>query len=128
YASFDPAFARTVGRNPSRADALLFLLLGGAIALGVMERGPVVVFGCLVLPPLAALRVAPGLGAAMAISAAIGAFCSVAGFSLAYRIHLPTGPTRVATAAGCWLAFTAAPPLRPPPVPPPRPGATVPRA
>jgi ABC-type Mn2+/Zn2+ transport system permease subunit len=108
FASFDPDFARTIGRNPSRADALLFLLLGGAIALGVMEAGPVVVFGFLVLPPLAALRVAPGLGAAMAISAAIGAVCSVAGFSLAYRIDLPTGPTSVALAAGCWLAFTAA--------------------
>jgi ABC-type Mn2+/Zn2+ transport system permease subunit len=107
-ASFDAEFSRTIGRNPARADALLFLLLGGAIALGVMDAGPLVVFGFLVLPPLAALRVAPRLGAAMAISAAIGAFCSVGGFSLAYRADLPTGPTSVALAAGCWLAFTAA--------------------
>jgi ABC-type Mn2+/Zn2+ transport system permease subunit len=106
-ASFDPEFARTVGRSPERADALLFLLLGGAIALGVMEAGPLVVFGFLVLPPLAALRIAPGLGAAMAISAAIGAVCSVGGFSLAYRVDLPTGPTSVALAAAFWLALTA---------------------
>jgi ABC-type Mn2+/Zn2+ transport system permease subunit len=106
-ASFDAEFARTIGRDPGRADALLFLLLGGAIALGVMEAGPLVVFGFLVLPPLAALRVAPGLGAAMAISAAIGAVCSVGGFSLAYRVDLPTGPTSVALAAACWLALTA---------------------
>src|SRR5262245_20015747 len=81
-ASFDAEFARTIGRNPKRADALLFVLLGGAISLGVMEAGPLVVFGFLVLPPLAALRVAPGLGVAMAISAAIGAVCSVGGFAL----------------------------------------------
>jgi len=108
FASFDPDFARTIGRNPSRADGLLFVLLGGAIALGVMETGPVVVFGFLVLPPLAALRVAPRLGAAMAISAAIAALCSVAGFALSYRVDLPTGPTSVALAAACWLVFTVA--------------------
>ncbi len=106
-ASFDAEFARTIGRNPARADALLFGLLGGAIALGVMEAGPLVVFGFLVLPPLAALRVAPGLGAAMAIAAAIGAVCSLGGFSLAYRADLPTGPTSVALAAVFWLALTA---------------------
>jgi len=106
-ASFDPEFARTVGHDPRRADALLFLLLGGAISLGVMDAGPLVVFGFLVLPALAALRVAPGLGAALAIAGAIGAACSVGGFAVAYRLDLPTGPTSVALAAGCWLAAVA---------------------
>lgn len=106
-ASFDPEFARTIGRRPARADALLFLLLGGTIAVGVMEAGPLVVFGFLVLPALAALRVAPGLGSALAISAAIGALCSVGGFELAYRADLPTGPTSVALAAGCWITAAA---------------------
>jgi ABC-type Mn2+/Zn2+ transport system permease subunit len=107
-ASFDAVFARTIGRNPVRADGLLFLLLGSAIAIGVMEAGPLVVFGFLVLPPLAALRVAPGLGSAMAISAALGALCSVGGFAIAYRVDLPTGPTSVALAAACWLGLTVA--------------------
>jgi len=106
-ASFDPEFARTVGHRPARADALLFLLLGGAIAVGVMKAGPLVVFGFLVLPALAALRVAPGLRAALAISTALGALCSVGGFELAYRIDLPTGPTSVALAAACWLTASA---------------------
>ena len=107
-ASFDPEFARSIGREPGRADALLFSLLGVAIALGVMDAGPLVVFGFLVLPALAALRVAPSLGAALAISAVIGALCSVSGFALAYRADLPTGPTSVALAAGCWLAASGA--------------------
>ncbi len=106
-ASFDPEFATTVGRSPTRGDAVLFLLLGGAIALGVMEAGPLVVFGFLVLPALAALRVAPGLGAALGIAAALGVLCSVGGFELAYRVDLPTGPTSVALAAGAWLAASA---------------------
>jgi ABC-type Mn2+/Zn2+ transport system permease subunit len=104
-ASFDAEFARTIGRRPARADALLFFLLGGAIALGVMDAGPLVVFGFLVLPALAALRVAPGLGSAMAIAAVIGALCSVGGFAVAYRADLPTGPTSVALAAACWVAL-----------------------
>src|SRR5262249_55140877 len=99
---------RTIGHNPVRADALLFVLIGGAIALGVMEAGPLVVFGFLVLPPLAALRVAPHLGVALALSAAVGALCSVGGFALAYHVDLPTGPGRWARPAG-----------RGPPCPPP---------
>jgi hypothetical protein len=106
-ASFDPEFARTIGRNPARADALLFALLGVAIALGVRDAGPLVVFGFLVLPALAALRVAPGLPSAMAIAAAIGAAASVGGFALAYRADLPTGPTSVALVAVIWLAVAA---------------------
>jgi hypothetical protein len=111
-ASFDPEFDRTLGRDPSRADALFFGLLGGAIALGVMDAGPLVVFGFLVLPPLAALRVAPGLVTAMWISASIASVCSVGGFALAYRVDLPTGPTSVALAALTWLLLSLAARLR----------------
>jgi hypothetical protein len=68
-----------------------------------MEAGPLVVFGFLVLPALSALRVAPGLGAAFAISGAIGVLASVGGFQVAYRADLPTGPTSVALAAAGWL-------------------------
>lgn len=106
-ASFDAEFARTIGHEPGRADALLFGLLGVAIALGVMDAGPVVVFGFLVLPALAALRIAPGLGAALTISAAIGVVCSISGFVLAYRADLPAGPTSVALAAAVWLVASA---------------------
>jgi ABC-type Mn2+/Zn2+ transport system permease subunit len=110
--SFDPEFARTVDRNPLRYDALLYALIGGSIALGVMEAGPLVVFGFLVLPALAALHLAPGLAAAFAISAAIGAASFLGGFALAYRADLPAGPVSVAVAAGFWLAAAALARLR----------------
>ncbi len=102
-ACFDPEFARTVGREPARADALLFLLLGSAISLGVMTAGPLVVFGFLVLPPLAALRLAPRLGLAFVLAAAVAAGASVGGFALAYHADLPAGPTSVALAGAAWL-------------------------
>jgi ABC-type Mn2+/Zn2+ transport system permease subunit len=107
-ASFDPDFARTLGKQPERGDALLYLLLGTTIALGVMAAGPLVVFACLVLPALAALALAPGLGAAIALSGAIGGAVSLAGFALAYRFDLPAGPVDVLLAATVWITAAAA--------------------
>jgi ABC-type Mn2+/Zn2+ transport system permease subunit len=110
--SFDPEFSRTLGRDPVRYDLLLYGLLGGGIALGVMTAGPLVVFGFLVLPALAALRLAPGLGSAFAISAALAALSFLGGFALSYRADLPAGPVCVAVAAACWAAASLAMRLR----------------
>ncbi len=110
--SFDPQFARTLGRNPLRYDLLLYLLIGAGVAIGVMTAGPLVVFGFLVLPALAALRVASGLLAAFAISAALAAFAFLGGFWLSYRADLPAGPTCVAVAGACWAAASIAMRLR----------------
>jgi len=102
--SFDPEFSRTLGREPVRYDLLLYLLIGGGIALGVMMTGPLVVFGFLVLPALAALRVAPGLVAAFCISAAVAALSFLGGFWISYQADLPAGPACVAVAGACWAA------------------------
>ena len=110
--SFDPEFARTIGRNPLRYDALLYALLGGSIALGVMNVGPLVVFGFLVLPALAALRIAPGIASAFVLSAAIAAISFVGGFAVAYCADLPAGPVGVAVAATIWAAIGLAAQLR----------------
>jgi ABC-type Mn2+/Zn2+ transport system permease subunit/TolB-like protein len=100
--SFDPEFARTIGRDPFRYDLLLYFLIGGGVALGVMTAGPLVVFGFLVLPALAALRLAPGLGSAFALSAVVAVLSFLGGFGLSYRADLPAGPVCVAVAGACW--------------------------
>jgi ABC-type Mn2+/Zn2+ transport system permease subunit len=110
--SFDPEFARTIGRDPLRYDLLLYFLIGGGIALGVMTAGPLVVFGFLVLPPLAALRVAPGLGSAFGISAVLAVVSFLGGFGLSYRADLPAGPVCVAVAGACWVLASLAMRLR----------------
>jgi ABC-type Mn2+/Zn2+ transport system permease subunit len=102
--SFDPEFSRTLGRDPLRYDLLLYLLIGGGIALGVMMTGPLVVFGFLVLPALAALRVAPGLVSAFCLSAGVAALSFLGGFWISYRADLPAGPACVAVAGACWAA------------------------
>jgi len=105
--SFDAEFSRTLGRNPVRYDLLLYFLIGGGIALGVITAGPLVVFGFLVLPSLAALRVASGLGSAFAISALLAAASFLGGFALSYQADLPAGPVCVAVAAAGWAASSA---------------------
>jgi hypothetical protein len=72
-----------------------------------MTAGPLVVFAFLVLPALAALRLARGVGAALALAAAIGGAVSLGGFALAYRADLPAGPVDVLLAAAVWLVAVA---------------------
>jgi ABC-type Mn2+/Zn2+ transport system permease subunit len=103
-ASFDPDFARSLGGEPTRTDVLLYALLGLAIAVGVTTAGPLVVFGFLTLPALAALRLAGSLRAAFALAAGVATASSLGGFLLAYHADLPAGPVEVAVAAGFWLA------------------------
>ncbi len=110
--SFDAEFSRTLGRNPIRYDMLLYFLIGGGIALGVITAGPLVVFGFLVLPSLAALRVASGLGAAFAISGLLAVASFLAGFTLSYHADLPAGPVCVAVAAAGWAASSVLARLR----------------
>jgi len=105
--SFDAEFSRTLGRDPVRYDLLLYCLIGGGVALGVITAGPLVVFGFLVLPSLAALRVAPGLASAFALSALLAATSFLAGFAISYRADLPAGPVCVAVAAVGWAASSA---------------------
>lgn len=101
--SVDPEFLRTLGRNPARYDAILYVLLGVAISLGVMLAGPLVVFGFLVLPGIAALRLAGSIAGAFAVACAVASAASLGGFALAWRADLPAGPVEVALAATPWL-------------------------
>ncbi len=101
--SFDAEFARTIGRNPARYDALLYLLLGVGISVGVMTAGPMVVFAFLVLPALAALRLTTHLAMTFLVAAAIATLCSLGGFELSYRADLPAGPVYVLLAAAVWV-------------------------
>ena len=110
--SFDAEFARTIGKDPARWDALLYFLLGVSISVGVMTAGPMVVFGFLVLPALAALRLTTHLFATFLVAAAIGTACSLGGFQIAYRADLPAGPVYVLLAALVWLAASASARLR----------------
>lgn len=98
--SFDPEVAVTLGRSVSAWQAVLFAIVGVTISLGVMTVGPMVVFGLLLLPPLAACRLVRGVLPLCVASSVIGAASACVGFIAAYRYDLPLGPTDVVVAAG----------------------------
>ncbi|HWO43881.1 MAG TPA: metal ABC transporter permease, partial [Candidatus Eisenbacteria bacterium] len=73
------------------------------IAIGVIMAGPLLVFGFMVLPPLAARPFAAGIASFFALSSTIGALTAIVGFYLSIALDLPLGPTDVAL--GCLALF-----------------------
>jgi ABC-type Mn2+/Zn2+ transport system permease subunit len=84
-------------------DILLYLLAGLSIAIGVIMAGPLLIFGFLVLPPLAARPLVRGMTSFLSLSSLLGLSMAVFGFYLSVRLDLPLGPTDVGL--GCVLLF-----------------------
>jgi ABC-type Mn2+/Zn2+ transport system permease subunit len=109
--SFDRELAMVFGRRVGLWDGLLYLLIGITISLGVMTAGPLVTFGFLVVPALAARRLTRRMLAFSMTASVLGAAAAFVGFWAAYRWDLPLGPSQVATAcvalmaAGAWNAI-----------------------
>lgn len=94
--SYDRDMAVTLGRSVALWDGLLYLLIGVTISLGVMTVGPLVIFGLLVVPPMAVLPWARGMASLSVLASAAGGLSAFAGFYFSYRLDLPLGPLIVA--------------------------------
>ena len=94
--SYDADMATTIGKKVILWDILLYLIIGIVISFGVMTVGPLVIFGFLLIPPVAARMVTRGIPLFCIVSSIIGVVASFAGFYISYRFDLPTGPTDVA--------------------------------
>jgi ABC-type Mn2+/Zn2+ transport system permease subunit len=105
--SFDRDLALVFGKRVVLWELLLYLLIGVTISLGVMSAGPIVTFGFLLLPPLAARFLSGGMLSFSLVAAIIGGVAAFAGFWGAYRFDLPLGPTQVGAAALCLLLAAA---------------------
>ena len=101
--SFDRELALVFGKSAALWDTLLYLTIGVTISLGVMVAGPIVTFGFLVVPPLAARLVTSHMVTFSLLAAAIGGVAAFVGFYCAYRFDLPLGPAQVAIASGALL-------------------------
>jgi ABC-type Mn2+/Zn2+ transport system permease subunit len=98
--SFDAEFARTIGYRARALDLLFYLTLGLTIAIAIKVVGTLLVFGYLVLPPVAALKLTRRLHMAFLISAGIAVTATVAGIYLSSwkDSNIPMGPAMVAAA------------------------------
>jgi len=98
FVSFDREMAITLGKQVVAWDLCLYLIIGLAIAFGVMTVGPLLVFGFLVVPPLAARQITSGMWPFSTAASVIGGATALIGFYLSLRWDLPLGPTDVAVA------------------------------
>jgi len=101
--SFDPDLSFLLTGGSAQWSFWLYVLCGFSIAVGVIMAGPLLVFGFMVLPPLAARTLARSMGSFLSLSSIIGLITAVIGFYLSVRLDLPLGPTDVTF--GCVIIF-----------------------
>lgn len=118
--SVDREMALSLGKRVWIWDVVLYGLVGVTISLGVLMVGPLLTFGFLLLPTMAAVRLGSRFHAVPGLAALTGALLAFAGFIVSYLLDWPTGPTQAllgclllaALAFGQWLLHqlrTAAP-------------------
>ncbi len=103
--SFDRDLAFLLKGRQIIWDILLYLLAGLIIAFGVIMAGPLLIFGFLVLPALAARPLVSRMSSFLLLSSVLGLVMAFLGFYSSVRLDLPLGPTDVAL--GCCLIFLA---------------------
>jgi ABC-type Mn2+/Zn2+ transport system permease subunit len=103
--SFDRDLAFLLKGRQIIWDVLLYVLAGVSIAVGVILAGPLLLFGFLVLPALAARPLVNSMTSFLWLSSALGVAMAFFGFYSSVRLDLPLGPTDVAL--GCCLIFVA---------------------
>ncbi len=96
--SFDRETAIVLGKRATSFEALFQAIVGLAVAAGTLTLGPLLVFGLLVVPPLAARPWSRSMPAFLALSSAIGVASAFAGEFAALEWDLPVGPSIVAAA------------------------------
>jgi ABC-type Mn2+/Zn2+ transport system permease subunit len=100
--AFDREAALVSGRRVLLLDALLLNLIGATVATGVMIVGPVVLFGLLVVPSLAAHGLARSMRGFSGWAVTIGLAAAIGGVLLSFKLDWALGPA-VVTAASAWL-------------------------
>jgi ABC-type Mn2+/Zn2+ transport system permease subunit len=103
--SFDRDLAFLLKGRQVVWDILLYLLAGLIIAFGVILAGPLLIFGFLVLPALAAKPLAHRMSSYLLLSSVLGIVMAFVGFYGSVSLDLPLGPADVAL--GCCLIFAA---------------------
>ena len=97
--SYDPEMAASLGFRTTRWNAGLYALIGIVISVGVMNLGPLFVFGYLLLPAFAARPWAVGMKQFYLLSVIFGAIAAFIGSVFSFWLDWPLAPTEVVAAA-----------------------------
>ncbi|MDG1498950.1 MAG: metal ABC transporter permease [Planctomycetota bacterium] len=97
--SFDPELAKVQGMRLGSWEYFHLVIVGGTVSVCVMTIGPTVLFGLLVLPPLAARSLAGSMTGYFLLSSLAGLISSAGGIWVSFEYDLPLGPCLVLVAA-----------------------------
>jgi len=98
--SYDRETAIVLGKRATAIEALFQGIVGLAVAAGTLTLGPILVFGLLVVPPLAARPWARSMSGFVWLSVSFGVAATLLGEAASLEWDLPLGPSVVLAAAG----------------------------
>jgi zinc transport system permease protein len=102
--SIDEEGARVAGLPVPALNGVVSMLAALTVGISMRIVGILLIAALMVLPVIAAQRVAWSLRSSMALSMAIGLASALAGLTISYYANLPPGGTIVLTATGFFLA------------------------
>lgn len=102
-AGHDHDFAEATGQDPARAHVLLAALTALVVVSGTLTVGALAMFALLVLPSLAAARLARSMAGLLVLAPALGLLTATLGGVLSFAADLPVGASVVGGGAAVWL-------------------------
>lgn len=102
--SFDTDLARTSGVRVNLVNLGLAVLTGATITLSMRVVGLLLVGALIIIPVIAALRVATGLRQTIMVAILLGMISAIGGIILAFYTDMVPGGTVVITAVGILIA------------------------
>jgi zinc transport system permease protein len=106
--SFDETYARTLGVNVGRVDAVFFAVTAVAVVLAIRLVGVLLVSAMLILPAATALQFAKSFRSAMIASSMYAVAGVLAGVIISFILDIPTGAAIVLTSFAVFLLAAAA--------------------
>jgi len=103
---FDRDMAAGLGIAARPLELAIVLLCAAAVAVGLRVTGALLLDGLLLLPPLAAARLARSARAHALIACAVGLASAAAGFAVSLAFDLPAGASTAMAACVLWLVAT----------------------
>lgn len=97
--SFDRDLAQVLGKRVTAFELLLITITGITVSVGTMIFGPTLLFGLLVVPPLAARQWAGSMNSFQVLAACLGVVSVVGGTVASFELDLPLGAAIVGASA-----------------------------